>query len=133
MITVSTDTKFVHLAWQMDEPMLKNVKYPMGSDPTGKLSKTFGVYDEESGLSQRGVFIINPEGVLVSSEVNHIDIGRNSDELLRKLQANIYKSSHPEEVCPAKWHPGEKTMRPAPEFVGRAGEAYVQQEALRKR
>jgi peroxiredoxin (alkyl hydroperoxide reductase subunit C) len=111
--------------------MLKNVKYQMGADPAGKLSRTFGVYDEESGLSQRGAFIINPEGVVVSSEVNHMDVGRNAEELLRKLQANIYKSGHPEEVCPANWHPGEKTMKPAPEFVGKAGGAYVQEEALR--
>ncbi len=122
---MSTDTKFVHLAWQMDEQMLKNVEYKMGSDPAGKLSRTFGVYDENSGLAQRGAFIINPEGVLVSLEVNHLDIGRNSAELLRKLQANIYKAGHPEEVCPAKWHPGENTMKPAPEYVGRAGESYV--------
>ena len=115
----------------MSEPMLKDVKYPMGSDPAGKLSRLFGVYDEENGLAQRGVFIINPEGVVVSSEVNHIDIGRNADELLRKLQANIYKAGHPSEVCPAKWQPGDKTMKPAPEFVGKAEEAYVQQEALR--
>ncbi len=121
----------MHLAWQMDEPMLKNVRYQMGADPAGKLSRTFGVYDEESGLAQRGAFIINPDGVVVSAEVNHIDIGRNAEELLRKLQANIYKSGHPAEVCPANWHPGEKTMKPAPEFVGKAGEAYVQEEALK--
>ncbi len=129
---MSTDTKFVHLAWQTDEAMLKEVRYPMGSDPAGKLSRAFGVYDEESGLAQRGAFIINPEGMVVSSEVNHIDIGRNADELLRKLQANIYKSGRPEEVCPAKWRPGEKTMKPSPEYVGRAEEAYVRQEALRR-
>ncbi len=111
--------------------MLKGVKYQMGADPAGKLSRMFGVYDEESGLAQRGVFIISPEGVVVSSEVNHIDVGRNAEELLRKLQANIYKAGHPEEVCPAKWHPGEKTMKPAPEFVGKAEGAYVQQETLR--
>ena len=122
---MSTDTKFVHLAWQMDEPMLKNVRYKMGSDPSGKVSRIFGVYDEDSGLAQRGAFIINPAGILVGMEVNHLDIGRNSNELLRRLQANIYKAGHPEEVCPARWQPGEKTMKPAPEYVGRAEESYV--------
>ncbi len=105
--------------------MLKNAKYHMGSDPAGKLARVFGVYDGNSGLAQRGSFIINPEGVLVGTEVNHLDVGRNSEELLRKLQANIYKSAHPEEVCPAQWRPGEKAMRPAPEYVGRAGESFV--------
>lgn len=109
----------------MDEPMLKKVKYPMGADPAGKVSKIFGVYDENSGFAQRGTFIINPSGVLVSIEVNQLDVGRNADELLRKLQASIYKSGHPAEVCPANWHPGEKTMRPSPEHVGRAAESYV--------
>ena len=111
----------------MDEPLLKKVKYRMGADPAGKLSRQFGVYDENSGLAQRGAFIISPQGALVSMEVNHLDIGRNAEELLRKLQANIYKAGHPEEVCPADWHPGEKTMKPAPEYVGRAGEAYVKE------
>ena len=106
--------------------MLKSAKYHMGSDPAGKLARVFGVYDADSGLAQRGTFIINPEGVLVNSEVSHLDVGRNADELLRKLQANIYKAAHPEEVCPAQWRPGEKTMKPAPEYVGRAGESYVE-------
>lgn len=124
LVTVSTDTKFVHLAWQREESMLKNVRYPMGSDPSGKVSRLFGVYDEGSGLAARGTFIISPDGVLVGSEVNHMDVGRNSNELLRKLEANIYKAGHPEEVCPAKWEPGQKTMAPRPEAVGRAEEAF---------
>ncbi len=105
--------------------MLKDAKYPMGADPAGKLSRLFGVYDEDSGLAQRGTFIISPEGKLAGTEVSHIDVGRNSDELLRKLKANMYKSLHAEEVCPAKWQEGEKTMKPAPEFVGKVSEAYV--------
>ncbi len=114
----------MHLAWQREENMLKNVRYPMGADPSGKVSRMFGVYDENSGLAGRGTFIITPDGVLVGSEVNHIDVGRNSTEILRKLEANIYKLGHPEEVCPAKWEPGEKTMAPRPEAVGRAEEAF---------
>jgi peroxiredoxin (alkyl hydroperoxide reductase subunit C) len=105
--------------------MLAKVKYPMGSDPSGKVSCLFGVYDPESGLAGRGSFIINPEGALVNSEVSHLDVGRNSDELLRKLKANKHKAAHPEEVCPAKWQVGEKTMKPAAQFVGKAEKAYV--------
>ncbi len=122
VISVSTDTKFVHLAWHKDEPLLKNVKYPMGADPTGKISRLFGVYDENTGLALRGTFIINPEGVLVGSEINYYNVGRNADELVRKMKANAYLMSHPEEACPAKWEPGKKTLKPSEELVGRVGE-----------
>jgi len=105
--------------------MLRNVKYSMGADPAGKLARVFNVYDEESGLADRGTFIISPEGKLMSIEVSHLDVGRKAGELLRVLKANIYKSVHPEEVCPAKWEPGEKTMKPSAEAVGRVEEAYV--------
>lgn len=123
MVTVSTDTKFVHLAWQKSERLLENVKYPMGADPTGKLSRLFGVYDEGSGLALRGTFLISPEGKLLGSEVNFYNVGRNSDELLRRIQANTYVAAYGEEVCPAKWKPGEKTLKPSAEMVGKVYEA----------
>ena len=66
LITVSTDTQFTHLAWKREERSLKDAKYPMGADPTGKVSKMFGVYDKQTGLALRGTFIINPEGVVVT-------------------------------------------------------------------
>ncbi|NPA52787.1 MAG: peroxiredoxin [Aquificae bacterium] len=123
VVSVSTDTKFVHLAWHRDEKLLEDVKYPMGADPTGKISRMFGVYDAETGLALRGTFIINPEGKLVGSEVNFYNVGRNADELLRKMEANVYLMSHPEEACPAKWEPGKKTLTPSEELVGRVAEA----------
>ncbi len=123
VVSVSTDTKFVHLAWHRDEKLLQNVKYPMGADPTGKVSRMFGVYDEETGLALRGTFIISPEGRLVGSEVNFYNVGRNADELLRKMEANVYLMSHPEEACPAKWEPGKKTLKPSEELVGKVAEA----------
>jgi peroxiredoxin (alkyl hydroperoxide reductase subunit C) len=95
----------------------------MGSDRTGKLSRLFGVYDEETGHALRGTFIINPEGRLFSSEVNFYNVGRNSEELLRKIQANTYLASHTEEACPAMWKPGEKTLKPSEKMVGRVYEA----------
>ncbi len=123
IISVSTDTHFVHMAWQRDEKLLEKVKFAMGADPTGKVSRIFGVYDEESGLALRGTFIINPEGTLVASEVNFYNVGRNADELVRKVEANIYVSTHPDEVCPAKWHKGGKTIKPGPAVVGHVYEA----------
>ncbi len=123
IVSVSTDTHFVHMAWQRDEKLLEKVKFTMGADPTGKVSRIFGVYDENSGLALRGTFIINPEGTLVASEVNFYNVGRNADELVRKVEANIYVSTHSDEVCPAKWHKGEKTIKPGPAVVGKVYEA----------
>lgn len=123
VVSVSTDTKFVHYGWFHQEKTIENVKYPMGADPQGKVSRMFGVYDENSGLALRGTFIINPEGVLVSAEVNYYNVGRNADELLRKLQGFTYVWDKPDEVCPAKWRPGEKTLKPSEQLVGKVHEA----------
>lgn len=120
---MSTDTKFVHLAWQKEERLLEKVKYPMGADPTGRLSRLFGVYDENSGLALRGTFIISPDGRLLGSEMNFYNVGRNSDELLRKIQANAYLATYGSEACPAKWKPGEKTLKPSAKMVGKVYEA----------
>lgn len=124
IITVSTDTKFVHLAWQRDEKMLEKARYPMAADPTGKLARLFGVYDEESGLALRGTFIISPEGKLLNAEVNFYNLGRNVEELLRKLRANIHLAANPSEACPAQWkQEGDKTLRPSAKIVGKVFEA----------
>ena len=90
IVTVSADTKFVHLAWQRSEKELAQVRFLMAADPTGTVSRLFGVYDENTGLALRGTFILNPEGVLLNSEVNFYNLGRNIDELMRKFKANVY-------------------------------------------
>lgn len=128
LITVSTDTEFVHLAWKRDEKELADVKYAMGADPTGSLSWLFGVYDENTGLALRGVFIISPDGTLFNSEVNFYNMGRNIDELMRKFKANLYLSRKAkegsDEGCPSKWKDeGDKTLKPGPDMVGRVHEA----------
>ena len=125
IVTVSTDTKFVHLAWQQNEKELANVKYPMAADPTGKVARMFGVYDENTGLALRGTFIINPDGVLLNAETNYYNLGRNVDELMRKFKANLYMSKKQNEVCPSKWRDeGDKTLvNPGPQMVGRVHEA----------
>ena len=124
VISVSTDTKFTHLAWKDAEKLMKNVKYPMAADPTGTVSKLFGVYDENTGLALRGTFIINPEGKLAASEVNFYNVGRSAEELTRKMTANAYLSKHTDEVCPANWKAGEKTLKnPGPRMVGKVYEA----------
>lgn len=123
VVSVSTDTKFSHLAWHQSEKLLQDVKYLMGADPTGTVSRLFGVYDEATGLALRGTFIINPEGKLVASEVNFYNVGRNVSELLRKVEANIYVSKHPDEVCPANWSEGKKTLKPSAKMVGKVYES----------
>jgi len=124
IITVSLDTKFVHLAWQRDEMELKEVKFPMGSDTTGKLARMFGVYDENTGLSLRGTFIINPEGKLMNSEVNFYNLGRNIDELMRKFKANRHLAEYTAEACPAQWRSnGDLTLKPSAKMVGKVHEA----------
>jgi peroxiredoxin (alkyl hydroperoxide reductase subunit C) len=123
VISVSTDTKFSHLAWRDAEKLMAGVKYLMGADPTGKVSKLFGVYDCGTGLALRGTFIINPDGKLVSSEINFYNVGRNADELLRKMEANVYLAKHPAEACPAKWQKGAKTLKPSEKLVGKVFEA----------
>ena len=123
VISVSTDTKFAHMAWRNSEGLLKTVKYPMAADPTGTVSRLFGVYDDATGLALRGTFIINPEGKLVSSEVNFYNVGRNAEELVRKVEANVYLVANPSEACPARWKPGGKTLVPGKDLVGNVAAA----------
>jgi alkyl hydroperoxide reductase subunit AhpC len=125
IVTVSTDTQFVHLAWQKSEKELANVKYSMAADPTGTVSRMFGVYNEANGLDLRGTFLINPEGKLMSMEMHFYNVGRNIDELMRKFKANIYVSRKSNEVCPSKWKDeGDKTLvNPGAKMVGKVHEA----------
>ena len=123
VISVSTDTKFAHMVWRKGEVLLKNVQYPMAADPTGNVSRLFGVFDEATGLALRGTFIINPEGKLVSSEVNFYNVGRNAEELLRKAEANVYLVANPSEACPARWQPGARTLVPGKDLVGNVAAA----------
>jgi peroxiredoxin (alkyl hydroperoxide reductase subunit C) len=121
---VSRDTKFVHLAWQRDERLLEKFKGQMGSDPTGNLCRLFGVLDEGSGLALRGTFIISPQGTIMNSEVNFYNLGRNVDEILRKVVANKHLAANPVEACPAQWKKaGDITLRPSAKMVGKVADA----------
>lgn len=119
ILSFSTDTKYVHKAWHDSSPVIKSLTYPMGADPTGTLCRAFGTYIEGDGLSLRGTFIIDPDGVLKAMDIHDNSIGRNSDEILRKLQASIYVREHKGEVCPASWKPGAKTLKPGVNLVGK--------------
>jgi len=123
VLSVSTDTKFTHMGWQAQERLLKDVKYPMAADARGRLAQALGAYDYKSGLAYRGTFVINPDGVLAGAEVNLNNVGRNMEELTRKMKAFVHTFKNPAEVCPAKWKPGEKTLKPSEKMVGKVAEA----------
>ena len=116
--SVSTDTHFVHKAWHDASDRIKKIQYPMLADPTHALSRDFEVLIEADGLAERGSFIVNPEGKIVSYEVSAGNVGRNADELFRKLQAGQIVYEHGDEVCPAKWQPGAQTLKPSLDLVG---------------
>jgi peroxiredoxin (alkyl hydroperoxide reductase subunit C) len=117
--SVSCDTHFVHKAWHDTSDTIKKIGYPMLADPTGVLARGFDVMIEEAGLAERGTFIVNPKGQIVAYEVVAGNIGRNADELLRRLQALQFVESHPSEVCPAKWKQGAETLKPSIDLFGK--------------
>lgn len=119
ILSISTDTVFVHKAWHDVSPAIKKIKYPMLADPTGAICKQFGTYIEGVGLSLRGTFIIDPDGVLKSADIHDNSIGRNSAEILRKVQAAKFVRENNGEVCPASWKPGSKTLKPGLDLVGK--------------
>jgi peroxiredoxin (alkyl hydroperoxide reductase subunit C) len=116
--SVSTDTHFTHKAWHDSSERISKITYPMLADPTHALSIDFEVLIEDSGLAERGTFVLNPEGQVVVYEVNDGNIGRNADELLRRVQAAQFVAAHGDEVCPAKWQPGAETLTPSLDLVG---------------
>ena len=116
--SVSCDTHFVHKAWADASDTIKKIQYPMLGDPAGKLAREFGVLDEEAGQAFRGTFILNPEGKIKAYEIHDMGIGRNAQELLRKVQAARFVEEHGDQVCPAKWKPGEETLTPSLDLVG---------------
>jgi len=119
VLSISTDTIFVHKAWHDNSETIKKIKYPMLADPTGKTCKDYGVYIKEDGLALRGTFIIDPNGILKAYEVHDNSIGRSTEELLRKVKAAQFVEKHGDSVCPANWTPGKDTLKPGMDLVGK--------------
>ena len=107
--SVSEDTHFVHKAWADASETIKKIQYVMLADPAGVLARQFGVLVEEEGQALRGTFILNPEGKVKAYD---------AEELLRKVQAAKFVEEHGDQVCPAKWQPGEETLSPSLDLVG---------------
>ena len=119
IVSVSTDTVFVHKAWHDNSPAIKKIQYPMVADPTGKLCQTLGTYIPEEGLSWRATFIVDPEGIIKAYEMHDNSIGRSASELLRKVQAAQFVNEHEGMVCPSSWQPGKDTLTPGLDLVGK--------------
>lgn len=117
VLGVSVDSAFSHLAWiQTDRKQggVGDLNYPLVADIKKEISAAYNVLDPEAGIALRGLFIIDKEGIIQHATINNLAFGRNVDETLRVLQAIQYVQSHPDEVCPAGWKPGELTMNPDP-------------------
>lgn len=117
--SVSTDTHFTHKAWHDTSDAIGKIQYAMIGDPTWTISKNFEVLIESEGLADRGTFVIDPEGKIQIVEINAGGIGRDAQELLRKVKAAVYVYNHPGEVCPAKWKEGDATLAPSIDLVGK--------------
>lgn len=127
IVSFSTDTVFTHKAWHDVSPAIKQITYPMAADPSGKIAYAFGTLidgdgtrlTEDEGLAMRGTFVIDPTGTLRSMEINHNSVGRKAAETLRKIRAAQYVETHPGNVCPASWEPGDDTLEPGVGLVGK--------------
>ncbi|MBT2683361.1 MULTISPECIES: alkyl hydroperoxide reductase subunit C [Bacillaceae] len=117
--SVSTDTHFTHKAWHDHSEAIGKIEYIMIGDPSQKISRNFDVLNEEDGLAERGTFIIDPDGVIQTVEINAGGIGRDASQVVSKLKAAQYVRNNPGEVCPAKWKEGGETLKPSLDLVGK--------------
>jgi peroxiredoxin (alkyl hydroperoxide reductase subunit C) len=119
VLSVSTDTVYVHKAWHDNSPSIKKIQFPMVADPNGEICKAYGTYIPAEGLSLRATFIIDPDGILKAYEIHDNSIGRSTREIIRKIKAAQYVRTHGGEVCPVNWEPGGKTLKPGLDLVGK--------------
>nr|MBA4404802.1 peroxiredoxin [Nanoarchaeum sp.] len=119
ILSISTDTEFVHKAWYDNSDTIKKIKFPMVADPTANICRVYGTYIKTEGLSLRGTFIIDPDGVLKAYELHDNSIGRSAKELIRKIKAAQFVREHSEFVCPASWEPGEQALKPGIDLIGK--------------
>ncbi|SDB83184.1 peroxiredoxin (alkyl hydroperoxide reductase subunit C) [Pelagirhabdus alkalitolerans] len=119
VFSVSTDTHFVHKAWHENSDAVGSIEYIMIGDPSQTISRNFDVLNEESGLADRGTFLIDPDGVIQTVEINADGIGRDASTIINKVKAAQYVREHPNEVCPAKWEEGSETLKPSLDIVGK--------------
>lgn len=119
VLGISTDTHFVHKAWHDTSPRIKKIRYPLVADPEHKISKAYEVLRDEGGVADRATFVIDPEGIIKSIEISDEPIGRNAEELMRKVEALEFARANPGVACPAKWKKGQETLKPGIDLVGK--------------
>jgi alkyl hydroperoxide reductase subunit AhpC len=103
VLAASTDTVYSHRAWTKHEMLMKKFPYKMLADHTLATADAYNILDEKTGLAGRGTFIIDPEGYIRGIEVTSGPLGRNSSELLRKIEALQFMRANPGVACPARW------------------------------
>lgn len=113
VLSVSTDSVFSHKAWLKDEKLMQGFSYKMIADKNMEMSDVYNILDEEAGMAWRGTFIVDPDGILRGLEVTSGAQGRNSDELIRKIEGLQFMRENPSAACPARWTPGAKTLTPS--------------------
>ncbi|GAA4358803.1 alkyl hydroperoxide reductase subunit C [Kangiella marina] len=119
VFSVSTDTHFTHRAWHETSDTIGKIQYGMIGDPTGEITRNFEVMREGQGLADRGTFVVDPDGVIQVMEITAEGVGRDADELVRKIKAAQYVRDNPGQVCPAAWKEGEETLAPSLDLVGK--------------
>ena len=105
---VSTDSEFVHLAWRQNHEDLSDLPFPMLSDLKRELSSALGILDKSEGVCLRATFIVDPDGIIRFVAVNDLNVGRNTQEVLRVLDA-----LQTDELCPCNWQKGEEVLKAA--------------------
>lgn len=113
VLAVSTDTVFSHRAWTKHEILMKNFPYKMLADHTLEISEKYNILDNETGMAWRWTFIIDPDLNVKWIEVTSWPLWRNSEELIRKLEALQFMRENPTQACPAKWAVWAKTLTPS--------------------
>jgi len=119
VLSISTDTHFVHAAWHSESPRVGKIEFPMVADPEHEISKAYGVLREQGGVADRATFVVDPDGVIKAIEITDEPIGRNAEELLRKIKALQFARKNPNLACPAKWKEGNDTLKPGLDLVGK--------------
>jgi peroxiredoxin (alkyl hydroperoxide reductase subunit C) len=122
VVGVSIDSQFSHFAWvntPRERGGLGPINFPLVADINKTIARGYDCLDEEAGVAYRGVFILDPSGVVQSAIINNLPVGRNVHEVLRTLKGFKYVTEHDGEVCPANWEEGGDTMNPTPDGVAK--------------
>lgn len=118
LLSISIDSKFTHLAWKntpVENGGIGNVQFPMVADLNKEITRSYGI-EHAASVALRGLFLIDPKGVVRHCVINDLPLGRSVDEALRMLDALQFTDTHGE-VCPANWKQGDEAMKPTAEGV----------------